>query len=357
MPDEHATDFVPDYVSADVKRQILALTEESEPEPAPLEVNEYLIRHWCEALEDGNPLYLDEAYARSRSHTSIVAPPASLLTTFLLPLRWPWPAVGGREPRRFIHYDLKELLDLPVGIVTDIDVEYYAPVFVGDLLNTTQRLVSVSEWKRTRVGEGHFWTIDRTYRNQNAILVARERMTIFSHGRGGEGEATSAGGWSAAVEEMIGGVGQYLPPEPSTRYWEDVAEGEQLPPLLMPITTTRCVYLASATRDFSPQHSNRDYAQQRSMARDIFVNTPFNMGMVSRFMTDWGGPLSTVRRMKLAMRGNVCAGDDMTVSGTISKKYIADGEHRVDIEIMISTRDGPMTPVSATLALPSMTAT
>jgi hypothetical protein len=62
---------------------------------------------------------------------------------------------------------------------------------------------------------------------------------------------------------------------------------------------------------FLPQHSNRDYAQQRSMTRDVFVNTPFNMGMVSRLMTDWAGPRSTVRRMKLAMRGNVCAGDNM----------------------------------------------
>jgi hypothetical protein len=213
--------------------------------------------------------------------------------------------------------------------------------------------VSISPWKRTRVGAGHFWTIDRTYRNQDGVLVARERMTIFSYGRGGESEGLSAGGWSAAVEEMIGGDGGYAPPEPPTRYWEDVAEGEQLPPLRMPITTTRCVYLASATRDFSPQHSNRDYAQQRSMTRDIFVNTPFNMGMVSRFLTDWGGPLSTVRRMKLAMRGNVCAGDGMIVTGGVASKYVAEGEHRVNIEIMIATQEGPATPVSATLALPS----
>ncbi len=43
-----------------------SLARESEAEPAPLAVTEHLIRHWCEAVEDGNPLYLDEAYARSR---------------------------------------------------------------------------------------------------------------------------------------------------------------------------------------------------------------------------------------------------------------------------------------------------
>jgi acyl dehydratase len=352
MPDEQSLDFIPDYASAEVRRRIAELAEESEPEPAPLEVNEYLIRHWCEALEDGNPLYLDAAYARQQSHSDAVAPPAALLTTFLLPFRWPWPPDGG-EPRRFIHYDLKALLDLPVGIVTDIEVTYYAPVVVGDRLNTTQRLVSISPWKRTRVGEGHFWTIDRTYRNQDRELVARERMTIFSYGRGGGQEPGGAGGWSAAVEEMIGGDGAYQPPPPASVHWEDVREGDELPELRMPFTTTRAVYLASATRDFSPQHSNRDYAQQRSMTRDVFVNTPFNMGMVSRLMTDWAGPRSTVRRMKLAMRGNVCAGDEMIVTGRVTSKYIADGEHRVDLDVTIATVDGPVTPCSATLALPS----
>ena len=59
-------EFVPDYLTAEQKRALLALTVESDPEPAPLVVNEYVIRHWCEALEDGNRLYLDEAYARTQ---------------------------------------------------------------------------------------------------------------------------------------------------------------------------------------------------------------------------------------------------------------------------------------------------
>ena len=77
------------------------------------------------------------------------------------------------------------------------------------------------------------------------------------------------------------------------------------------------------------------------------------MGMVGRFMTDWGGPTSTVRRMKIAMQGNVCAGDDMRITGRVTRKYVEDGEHRVDLDITISTQEGPMTPCSATLVLPS----
>ena len=145
----------------------------------------------------------------------------------------------------------------------------------------------------------------------------------------------------------------YRPPQYADRHWEDVQEGTELPRLFMPITFTRCVYLASATRDFSPQHSNREYAQQRSKTKDVFVNTPFNLGMISRFLTDWGGPRSTVRRMNMTMRGNICAGDDMILTGKITRKYVENDEHRVDVQIDISTQDGPVTPCTATLVLPT----
>jgi len=350
-------DYVPEYLSDAVKQRLLALATESPPEAAPLEVDDYLIRHWCETFEDGNPLYLDEAYAQSCGLRSVVAPPGAVMTTFSMQFRWPWPP-GDREPARHIHYDVKDLLNLPVGIITAIDVENRVPLVRGDRVNVSQRLVSISPWKKTRLGEGHFWTMDRLYRNQHGQLLVRERMTAFGYGRKSDGTAASGtaasgGGWSPAVEEVIQGRQTgYRPPEYRDRFWDDVAVGEELPKLCMPITFTRCVYLASATRDFSPQHSNREYAQQRSKTKDVFVNTPFNMGMISRFMTDWAGPRSTVRRMNLAMRANVCAGDEMIITGTVTRKHVADGEHRVDLDIMISTQDGPVTPCTATLALP-----
>ena len=354
MAEEAALEYIPEGLSEDVKQQLLALTEESTPEVAPIEVNEYLIRHWCETLEDGNPLYLDEAYAKSQGYRGLVAPPGSVMTAFTMPFRWPWPP-GDREPARHIHYEIKELLGLPVGIISDVEIENHEPLQVGDRLSVSQRLVSITPRKRTRLGEGHFWTMDRLYRNQHGELVVRERMTGFGYGQDATTEATAdGGGWSPAVEEAIrGDETGYRPPELQGREWEDVEEGEELPELSMPITVTRCVYLASATRDFSPQHSNRDYAQDRSKTKDVFLNTPFTMGLISRFMTDWAGPRSTVRRMKIEMRGNVCAGDNMTITGRVTKKQVEDGEHRVELEITISTQDGPMTPCTATLALPS----
>jgi len=356
--DVAALDYLPEYLSEEIQQQLRQLATESEPEAAPLVVDEYLIRHWCETLEDGNPLYLDAEYAQAQGLRSVVAPVGSIMTTFSMQFRWPWPP-GDREPARHIHYDVKDLLNLPVGIITTIEVETHTPLQVGDRVSVSQRLVSVSPWKKTRLGEGHFWTMDRLYRNQHGELLVRERMTAFGYGRESVPAQPGIGpgkGWSPAVEEAIqGSKTSYTAAALRDRFWEDVQLGEELPRLYMPITVTRCVYLASATRDFSPQHSNRDYAQQRSKTKDVFVNTPFNIGMISRFMTDWGGPRSTVRRMSFSMRGNVCAGDDMIITGKVVRKHQEDGEHRVDLDIMISTQDGPVTPCNAALALPSRT--
>jgi len=357
MAEASTLDYIPEYLSEAAKQRLLQLATESAPELAPVEVNEYLIRHWCETLEDANPLYLDADYAKSQGFRGVIAPLGSIMTTFTMPFRWPWPPAGGREPALHIHYDVKAALNLPVGIIQSVEVEAHTPLQVGDRISVSQRLVSVSPWKKTRVGEGHFWTMDRLYRNQRGELVLRERMSAFGYGREADSSAaaiTGAGGWSAAVEDAIAGARTgYAPPAVRQRFWEEVHEGDELPELCMPITLTRCVYLASATRDFSPQHSNRDYAQQRSKTKDVFVNTPFNIGMVSRYLTDWAGPQSSVRRMRMAMRGNICAGDDMVLRGKVTGKNVEAGEHRVNVDIVISTQDGPVTPCSATLVLPS----
>jgi hypothetical protein len=164
---------------------------------------------------------------------------------------------------------------------------------------------------------------------------------------------TMQGGWHNATEECLQAERTgYQPPPPNEVYWEQVEEGEQLPTLVMPITVTRCVFMASASRDFAPQHHNREYAQERAKTPDIFLGTHFNLGMLSRFLTDWGGPLSTLRRIKLSMRRSICAGEDMIIDGQVSRKYVQDGDHRVDIDIRVSTQNGRAYEADGTLALP-----
>ncbi|MDG1946070.1 MAG: MaoC family dehydratase N-terminal domain-containing protein [Halioglobus sp.] len=376
---------IPDYLSAANRERILELSQPNEKEISQVECSEYLIRHWLETVEDANPLYNDRDYARSRGFKDIIAQPGMNICTLVMPFRWPM--MEFHKTRQLLHFEVKELLELPVGILANYEMFFYHPVEIGDRLSTTGRLVEISAFKRTRLGDGYFTKLETNYYNQRDELVSSAHTNLFSYGgKPGLGQvieerATKAaavaqeqavfstledqapmdppqgewlkGGWHNGTEEMLeswrtGWQGG----EPAKTSWREVAVGDQLPPLIMPITITRCVFMASASRDFAPQHHNTWYCHNKSRTREMFLGTHFNLGMLSRFMTDYGGPLSTVRRIQLQMKRTIGAGEDYRMSGVITRKWEEGDEKRVDMDITIDTELGPAYFCSATLALP-----
>ena len=70
------------------------------------------------------------------------------------------------------------------GTVTDIEIEYFAPVYVGDRLKTKGRkLVSVAV-RQTRVGFGAFMVFESEVYNQRGELVAKRRSGLYSYNPG-----------------------------------------------------------------------------------------------------------------------------------------------------------------------------
>ncbi len=373
---------IPDYVGPESRQKILELTVAEEKEISDVECCEYLIRHWNETVEDGNPLYNDRAYARSRGFKDIIAQPGMIICTLVLPYRWPMPN-GRHKTRQLLHFELKDLLELPVGILANYEMLFFRPVEIGDRLSSTGRLVEISPFKQTRLGGGYFSKLETSYYNQRDELVSQAHTNLFSYGgaleeldAGNLAEARAKratpstladqapnpppdadwlnGGWHNATEEMLESWRTgWTPVTPAELYWESVEEGDALPDLLMPITVTRCAFMASASRDFAPQHHNTWYCHNKSGVREMFLGTHFNLGMLSRFMTDYGGPLSIVRRIQLQMMRTIGAGEDYKMSGVITKKWENNGEKLVDMDIAIETQLGPAYRCSGSLALPS----
>src|SRR5512145_3438477 len=62
----------------------------SAPDVARDAVNPAMIRHWCDAMEDANPVYTDPDFAAKSLHGGIVAPPAMLNA-------WTMPGLPGRR--------------------------------------------------------------------------------------------------------------------------------------------------------------------------------------------------------------------------------------------------------------------
>ncbi|NQX90060.1 MAG: MaoC family dehydratase N-terminal domain-containing protein [Halioglobus sp.] len=376
---------IPDYVTGVNRARIIELSVPNEKEISDVECSEYLIRHWLETVEDANPLYNDREYARSRGFKDIIAQPGMNICTLVMPYRWPMKQF--HKTRQLLHFELKDLLEQPVGILANYEMYFYRPVEIGDRLSTTGRLVDISDYKRTRLGAGYFTKLETSYYNQRDELVSQAFTNLFSYGgKTPEGESSEEclakteaakqrraqpstledqapevppegdwlkGGWHNGTEEMLeswrtGWQGR----APADTRWLTVSVGDEMPRLVMPITVTRCVFMASASRDFAPQHHNTWYSHNKSRTREMFLGTHFNLGMLSRFMTDYGGPASTVRRIQLQMRRTIGAGEDYVMTGTITRKWEKDGEKLVDMDISIDTQLGPAYTCTGTLALP-----
>ena len=148
---------------------------ESAPIYAPDEVCKPMIRHWVEAVEDANPLYVDEEYARGSKYGGIIAPP-QMMMVWCMPRMWPWP--------EFPWVPMAELElpgDYDTYVATDMSFEFYLPVRSGDILSYTMKLDGVSEEKKTRIGKGHFITTTQIYRNQRGEVVGKEIRTVLKY--------------------------------------------------------------------------------------------------------------------------------------------------------------------------------
>ena len=131
----------------------------------------------------------------------------------------------------------------------------------------------------------------------------------------------------------------------------DVAVGDRLPTLEIPMTDTLIAAGAIATRDFMPVHHDRDYAGRQG-APDIFMNILSDTGYSSRFLTDWGGPDTMVRRLAIRLGVPVFPGDTLVYTGEVTGRSTGDGEGVVEVAFRAATALGDHVSGSATVTLP-----
>ena len=142
------------------------------------EVCKPMIRHWCEAMQDGNPLYTDEEYAKKSKYGSIVAPPTMLLTWTMPPL---WPP--RQEPPHPFEVFLERLDKAGYYgiIVTNVAQKYFRPLLPGDRITFTYKVADISPEKKTALGMGHFVTTGFTFTNQKGETVGTQSFTVLKY--------------------------------------------------------------------------------------------------------------------------------------------------------------------------------
>ena len=149
---------------------------------APDPVNIPMIRHWVDALDDRNPVYLDEALASKTRFGGVIAPPAMLQTWTMAR-----PKIEGIAERGGAPDDIKFDNPIPVldeagfvgTLATNSELEFSRYLKPGDQLHLTIELESISSLKTTGLGKGYFVTWITTYFDADDEVVGRQLFRIF----------------------------------------------------------------------------------------------------------------------------------------------------------------------------------
>ncbi|MWA00686.1 hypothetical protein F8568_009910 [Actinomadura sp. LD22] len=143
-------------------------------------VNVPMIRHWVEAMEDPNPVYLDEDAAKATGRDGVVAP-ASMIQAWTMR---GYAATVHPSAERSGFDELVALLaegGYTSVVATDSELEFERELVPGDHVSVEEHVESISAEKQTGLGAGRFVSTVKTYRDASGEVVATQRWRTLRY--------------------------------------------------------------------------------------------------------------------------------------------------------------------------------
>src|SRR3954471_9153058 len=118
------------------------------PTPGPARVGRDpvtlpMVHHWCQALDDRNPAYLDEEHARASSRGQLIAPPGMLQTWIMDAPRDPTTPSPNEEVMRRL-----DAAGYTSVVAVNYDHEYHRELTHGELVSVRTYAEDLSEEKQ-----------------------------------------------------------------------------------------------------------------------------------------------------------------------------------------------------------------
>ena len=137
-------------------------------------------------------------------------------------------------------------------------------------------------------------------------------------------------------------------------YWEDVQEGQEVPPYSQKVGYMELNRFAGANNELVPIHMDADYAKNVANLPDVIVMGNLKLAYIANAITDWAGDEGWIQKLYVEYRKMDLVNTTITAKGKVTKKYEQDGKRLVDLEVWVENEQGEVTtPGKATLALPS----
>lgn len=135
----------------------------------------------------------------------------------------------------------------------------------------------------------------------------------------------------------------------STRNFDSVKVGDELPRLAIPITVQLVAGGAIATRDYFAGHHDPEAARALGSPH-IFMNILTTNGLVERYVENWAGPECRLASLKIKLGAPNYPGDNMTFTGSVSDKRADD--RSVEVSLKGSNSMGPHVTGTVRVRLP-----
>jgi acyl dehydratase len=344
-------------------------------------------RHVAECYGDDNPLWSEPDYAAATRWGGLIAPPALVGGDTLI----------GEDEVAEVAPEQRELMrgDPLRGVHAYYAAsahEWWAPLRPGRPTWRRNALVGVLDKPSDFAGRAvHEWTA-QVFRDPDDLLAAQLRLMVRTER--GEARERSREEELAPTEpytdEQLEAIDAQYARErrrgSEPRWWEDVAEGDELDPLVKgPLTVTdmicwhvgmgmglygvRPLRLGAANRARIPRFYRRDDlnipdVMQRvhwdpAFARAAGNPTTFDYGRMREtwlihLCTDWMGDDAWLWTLDCEFRRFNYVGDTHWMRGEVQHKYCADGRPAVDVTLRGENQRGEVTtPGRATILLPS----
>ncbi len=308
----------------------------------------FMIRRWCDIVGDANPAYTDTVWAERSVFRGVIAPPA-MMDVFDKP---GFVFERNVDDPQGATIQALEGFGFTSTVAVNSELEFDRHLRIGELVHSTIELEDVSEEKQTGLGTGHFVTSRlRYFAGDDQVGSVLFRILKFRPGTG----RSSTGGARPGPATAAAGVTDPGPARAAgaTRSPADLTDGQALPDVEIPITTTLIVAGALMTLDYFDAHHDREMAIRRG-SKDVFMNIHTTAGLVARYVNDWVGPEAVWRSLRLRLGAPNYPHDVMTMRGTVSAVDRATG--LVEVALSGINSLGPHVTGTAELALPGGTA-
>jgi len=123
------------------------------------------------------------------------------------------------------------------------------------------------------------------------------------------------------------------------RSWDEVQEGQVLPPVAFPLSVYRLVVTAGANRDFNAIHHNSEYAKA-SGAPEMYANTTMLLTMWERAIREFIGMRGRIHSVKgFRMSSFNTVDHTVTVKGRVTRTWLEGETGFVELEVWSENED------------------